>query len=68
MKQTLTVNGMHCNACVMLITEALEDAGATNVSITLDPKSKQGTVTLESKLSNENIKTIIENEGEYTVA
>lgn len=67
MKTTLTVNGMHCKACVMLITEALEDAGATNVHVTLNEKEQAGTVTLESTLSKKQLTTIIETEGDYSV-
>ena len=68
MKQTLTVNGMHCNSCKMLITEALEDAGATQVHINLDTKKQVGTLTLDTKLPKAKLKEIIEKEGEYTVA
>lgn len=66
-KQTLTVEGMHCKSCKMLITEALEDAGAKNVAVTVDEKKQTGTVTLESTLPKNELKKIIEAEGEYTV-
>jgi copper chaperone CopZ len=68
MNQKLTVNGMHCNACVMLIREALEDAGATNVTITLDQKNQVGTVTLDTTLPKATIKGLVEKEGDYTVS
>ena len=67
MKQTLTVKGMHCKACSMLISEALTDAGVKNVSISLDEKKQIGAVTLESSLTKKELKTIIEAEGAYTV-
>lgn len=51
----------------MLITEALEDAGASHVHINLDTKKQVGTVTLETKLPKAKIKELIEKEGEYTV-
>ena len=50
MKQTLTVHGMHCNSCKALLTEALQDAGATNVTINLDDKKQIGMVALDSNL------------------
>ena len=52
----------------MLITEALEDAGATQVNINLDTKKQVGTLTLDTKLPKAKLKEIIEKEGEYTVA
>jgi copper chaperone CopZ len=67
MKQTLTVKGMHCKSCSMLISEALEDAGAKDVSVKLDEKKHVGTVTLTSPLPKEKLKAIIEEQGEYTV-
>ena len=66
-KQTLTVHGMHCNSCSMLIKEALEDAGAKNVVVSLDEKKQIGTVMLDSSLSKEELKKIVETEGAYTV-
>ena len=68
MKHTLTVKGMHCTSCKMRISEALEDAGATQVHINLDAKKQIGIVTLETKISKVKIKEIIEKEGDYTVA
>jgi hypothetical protein len=51
----------------MLISEALEDAGAKDVSVKLDEKKHVGTVTLTSPLPKEKLKAIIEEQGEYTV-
>jgi copper chaperone CopZ len=68
MKQTLTVKGMHCNACKMLVTEALEETKAKNVNVTLDEKKQIGTVTLDSDLSKAQLKKLIEEQGDYEVA
>ncbi len=67
MKQTLTVKGMHCNSCKLLITEALEDSGAKNVSVSLDEKKQVGTVTVDSPLTKTELKKLIEKEGDYKV-
>jgi copper chaperone CopZ len=68
MKQTLTVKGMHCKSCVALVTEALEDAGAKEVAVALDEKKQIGTVTLTSTLSQDAIKKVIGEQGDYEVA
>ena len=66
-KKTITVNGMHCTSCSMIIRETLEDAGAKDITISLDKDKQMGTVTLTSDLSDKKIKELIENEGDYTV-
>jgi copper chaperone CopZ len=66
-KQILAVKGMHCKACTMLITEALEDAGAKDVKVALDEKKQTGAITLDSALTKAQLKTLIEAEGAYTV-
>jgi copper chaperone CopZ len=67
MKQTLTVKGMHCNSCKVIITEVLEDAGAKDVHVDLDEKKQVGTITLSSDLPKSKLKEMIEKEGEYKV-
>lgn len=67
MKQTFTVKGMHCNSCKVIISEALEDAGAKDVHVNLDEKRQIGTITLSSDLPKAQLKQIIEEQGEYTV-
>ncbi|MBI2665872.1 heavy-metal-associated domain-containing protein [Candidatus Woesearchaeota archaeon] len=65
MKQTiLTVKGMHCKSCEVLIKDALEELGVNSCSV----DHKKGTVAVnfdEKKVSLEQIKHIIKNEG-YT--
>lgn len=40
----LNIEGVHCTSCKMLIEDALQELGATNVKVTIDPKTKTGTV------------------------
>lgn len=67
MRQAFTVKGMHCRACAVLVTEALEDDGATDVKVALDEKTQTGSVTLDSDSSREDLAAIIEDQGTYTV-
>ena len=46
-KHVLTVKGMHCKSCVMLVTDALAEIGASNVSIALDEKKQEAVVSFE---------------------
>ena len=62
----LTVNGMHCNSCKVLVTDVLTDLGAKNISISIDEKNKVGTVSFEHPDKHKAIKAI-EDEGGYTV-
>ncbi len=68
MKQTITVTGMHCNSCKILISEALEEAGAKNVQVDLDPKKQVGIITFDSTLSKDKVKELVQEQGEYEVA
>jgi copper chaperone CopZ len=68
MKQTITVNGMHCNSCKVIITEVLEEAGAKDIHVNLDEKKQVGTITLSSDLPKAKLKELIEEQGEYKVA
>jgi copper chaperone CopZ len=63
----LTVDGMHCRSCVMLVQDELEDLGANNVSVKLDELSKKGTVSLVTDKSRADIIKAIESLGEYKV-
>ena len=66
-KHTFTVNGMHCNSCKILVTEALEEAGAKKVTVGLNAQAQQGVVTVESDLPPNKLKAIIESQGAYFV-
>lgn len=56
---TITVQGMHCQNCSRFVKEALEKAGARNVSVDLDKKC----ASWEGEVSREQAKEIIENQG-----
>lgn len=68
MKHTLTVKGMHCNSCRILVSEALEESGAKDVSVKLDEKKQVGLVTLTSNLSKDKLKQIVQAQGDYKVS
>lgn len=36
----LTISGMHCKSCTMLVSDALAELGATNVKIALDERKQ----------------------------
>jgi len=59
---TLTVKGMHCNSCVTLIQDSLEELGATNVKIELNEKKQVGKVFFEYKDMKKAVE-VIEKEG-----
>lgn len=64
---TLTVQGMHCKSCVILIQDALEEIGAKNVKINVDEKKQLGKVSFEHEDRKKVIKTI-EIEGYKVIA
>ena len=66
-KHTITVKGMHCNSCKIIISEALEEAGAKNVHVGLNAQAQYGVVTFTSDLPQNKIKAIIEAQGDYFV-
>ncbi len=59
---SLTVKGMHCNSCKMLVEEGLQDINAKNISILVDEKKKEGKVIVEHPDKNKVI-SAIEKEG-----
>jgi len=65
-KFNLNVNGMHCKSCSMLIKEALEEIGASNIKINLDEKKQVGKVSFDYKGNKEEAIKAIEKEG-YSV-
>ena len=65
MKKTITIKGMHCKSCKMLIEDALEDIGV-NASVHVD-LGKADLEFDEEKVSLEKIKETIRGEGEYMV-
>lgn len=70
METTLTIQGMHCDACASLITMELEDAGFSEKVISVEVKeNNMGTVTLNNVSDDDRatIKNIINNMEEYSV-
>lgn len=58
----LQVKGMHCPSCEIILSESLEEAGATIVTA----NHQKGTVSIqfdEKKLSEDKISTVITEEG-----
>jgi copper chaperone CopZ len=62
-KYNLTVKGMHCKSCGMLVADALEDLGATNVKTQVDEKKKVGKVSFEYSGDKKKAVAVIEKEG-----
>lgn len=56
---TITVQGMHCQNCSRSVKEAMEKAGAVNVTVDLDKKC----VTWDGEMSREQAKDIIDGQG-----
>ena len=56
----LNVEGMKCQACEMIIKDALEEVGARRIEVS----AKKGTVNiLYTKLSIDCLKSVIRNQG-----
>ncbi|MFH1917465.1 MAG: heavy-metal-associated domain-containing protein [Nanoarchaeota archaeon] len=60
--KTFNVKGMHCTSCEMLITDALQEAGAEKVIA----DHKKGIVKVAGSLPDSKVTAVIKNEG-YTV-
>ena len=62
-KINLEVIGMHCKSCAIIVTDVLEEIGASKILISVDEKKKIGKVSFEySGNKNDAIKAI-EKEG-----
>lgn len=66
MKQELTVKGMHCKSCVMLVTDSLEELGAKDIKIDLNEKKQIAKIILDYAGKKEDVVAAIVKEG-YTV-
>ena len=63
-KITLKVKGMHCKSCEVVISEALEEAGAKSK---IDSKKGIAVIEFDEKsITEDKIRKIIQNEG-YTI-
>ncbi len=61
-KLSLKVEGMHCKSCEVLVKEELEDAGATDVQVSVNKGTVVATID-EKKISETKVRQIIEKEG-----
>jgi copper chaperone CopZ len=57
----LTVKGMHCKSCKMLVEDALEEGGMKNIKVDLNEKEQIGKISFDG--DKEKAKTLIEDEG-----
>jgi len=62
-KHVLNVKGMHCKSCTMLVTDALTDLGASNISIKLDEKKQEAVVSFDFTGDKKQAIAAIEKEG-----
>lgn len=61
-EKTLKIEGMHCNSCVLLLTDAISEVkGVDEVKIDLRSKEAKIKVLDESVLAQ--VKIVIQNEG-----
>ncbi len=49
MTTNLTVKGMHCGSCKIIVSEALAELGAKNIKISIDEKKQIGKVLFDFK-------------------
>ncbi len=63
MKHTFTVKGMHCNSCVMLISDALTELGVKDIKISLNEKAQIGKLACSYDGKPETIVKAIKAEG-----
>ena len=62
-KYNLSVQGMHCRSCKMLVTDILQELGASNISIEVDEKKKIGKVSFNYSGDKKLVNMAIEKEG-----
>ncbi|MBR6760988.1 MAG: heavy-metal-associated domain-containing protein [Oscillospiraceae bacterium] len=59
MKQLLTIRGMNCHHCTAAVKEALEEAGAVNVAVSLE----DSTACCCSDMEEDTLRSILREEG-----
>ena len=62
-KYNIEVKGIHCKSCNMLVTDALQELGASQISIKLDEKNKIGKVSFDFLGDKKKAIETIEKEG-----
>ena len=63
MEKTILVRGMHCKSCVMLVTDALDEIGASKIRIDLDEKKQLAKVMCEFEGEKKYLAEAIKKEG-----
>lgn len=67
MQTTFTIQGIHCRACVMLLTMHIEELEGIQ-DVTIDEKTGITTINFDEKqINQEDITKVIVNTGDYTV-
>ncbi len=67
MTQTFEIKGIHCSSCQMLIEDILQDEGVKVTKFAADMKKQTALMTVDTKLSEDEIIEIIKSAGEYKV-
>ncbi len=63
MKKKLTVTGMHCKSCEVLIKDALEEVEGVKSAVVSQAKNSVEVDFDETKVTEQKIKAIIKQEG-----
>ena len=58
----LKINGVHCNSCKIVLTEALQDIGAQNINVRIDTAKKLGDISCDYN-DEKKVVDAINNEG-----
>ena len=62
-KIQLNVEGMHCKSCKMIVEDNLQEIGATNIAVTVNEKTKTGTVSCDYNGDQMHVINAIKKEG-----
>ena len=62
-KYNLSVEGMHCKSCKILVNDILKELGASNISIDVDEKKNMGKVSFDYSGDKKLVNMAIEKEG-----
>ena len=63
----LKIEGMHCKSCRMLIEDVLGDEGIIPLHFEMNTNTQEGILDLNTEKSEDEIKKLIEDEGDYKV-
>ncbi|MEK6942859.1 MAG: hypothetical protein AABX00_02245 [Nanoarchaeota archaeon] len=62
-KYNISIQGMHCKSCKMLVDDILCDSGAKSIKIEVDDKKKIGKASFEFSGNFNELKKEIESNG-----